>query len=123
MPDATPITLERWRGPWPDDDPDANFKAEVARHSELDPLTTLRGMSESTGIPVGALAHYVLARWASEGNAGLLEIGPTMVRRLWEPVAAAEAEADDAARLAAYHHLREMLSWLRFPLDGESVAP
>lgn len=122
MRDESPITLERWRGPWADDDPHANFKAEVAGHAELDPLETLRGMSESTGIPVGALAHYVLARWATEGNAGLLEIGPTMVRRLWEPVAAAEAADDDEQRLAAYDQLRRMLSWLRFPLDDESVA-
>jgi hypothetical protein len=121
--DEPSIRLEGWRGPWSEDDRDANFKADVARHSELDPLVTLRGMSESTGIPVGALARYVLARWATEGSAGLLEIGPAMTHRLWEPVAAAEAAGDDESRLAAYHQLRQMLSWLRFPLEDESVEP
>lgn len=113
------LRLERWSGPIAPDDPDAAFKEQVAELSTLDPIPTLEGMSRALGIPPGAIARYVLARWASEGSAGLLELGPSMVQRLWEPIAAAEAVSDDAARLAAYEKLRGMLSWLRAPLDAD----
>ena len=121
--DEAPPTIEllRWSGPWPADDPDANFKAEVADYCRLDPLVTLGGMSENLDIPVGALARYVLARWATAGSGGLLELGPTMVHRLWEPVARAEAAGTDEARLAAYAELRGLLSWLKVPLDDPTV--
>ena len=39
-----------------------------------------------------------------------------MVHRLWEPVARADQEDTDAARLAAFDQMRQMLSWLRLPL-------
>jgi Family of unknown function (DUF6027) len=121
--DEPVITLERWRGTWTDDDPDANFKAEVALYGRLDPLVTIRGMSQNLGIPVGAIVRYVLARWATSGSAGLLEVGPDMVRRLWEPIARAEEADDDDQRLAAYHQVRQMLSWLKVPLDDPTVYP
>ncbi len=111
------LRLERWTGPWPDGDPDANFKADVALHAAGDPLSAIRNLSAGTGVPVGAIVRYVLARWASEGSAGLLEIGPTMVRRLVEVTEAAEVEGSDEARLAAYHQLRQMLAWLAAGLD------
>ena len=117
------ITLERWTGPWDDDDPDANFKNEVALYGRLDPLLTVRGMSRNLGIPIGAIVRYVLARWATSGSAGLLEVGPEMVQRLWEPIARAEEADDDGQRLAAYHQVRQMLSWLRVPLDDPTVYP
>lgn len=119
--EETDLQLLPWSGPWPADDPDANFKAEVADYCRLDPLVTLRGMSENLGIPVGALARYVLARWATAGSGGLLELGPTMVYRLWEPVARAEESETDEARLAAYTELRGLLSWLKVPLDEPDV--
>lgn len=117
------IELEQWTGPWPDDDRDANFKADVALYAKLDPLETLRGLSAGTGIPVGALARYVLAKYASTGAAGLLELGPTMVQRLWEPIARAEESGTDQARLAAYDEVRQILAWLKYPLDDETVYP
>lgn len=117
------IHLERWTGPWPDDDPDANFKTDIALYSAVDPLETIRNLSAGTGVPVGALVRYVLARWASEGSAGLLEVGPTMARRLSGVCEAAEAEGTDEARLAAYHQLRQMLSWLRLGLDDPGGEP
>lgn len=115
------IELSAWEGPWPEDDRDANFKADVALYAKLDPLVTLRGLSEGTGIPVGALAHYVLAKYATSGSGGLLEIGPVMVNRLWESIEAAESAGTDEARLAAYDQLRSMISWLRVPLVDETV--
>lgn len=125
VPGEVPVLLQRYTAGWAADDPDANFKAEVAAYSRLDPLHTLRGLSAHTGIPVGALARYVLARFATTGSAGLLELGPAMVRRLWEPIARAEAEGTDEARLGAYRELAALLSWLKAPLDdaGEPAGP
>jgi len=117
------LRLEPYTGPWAPDDPDANFKAEVADYGHLDPLHTLRGLSAHTGIPVGALAHYVLARFATTGSGGLLELGPAMVTRLREPVLRAEAEGTDEARLAAYREIAGLLSWLAAPLDDPDLYP
>lgn len=110
------ITLEPWSGTWCDDDPNSNFKADVALYSLVDPLVTLRGLSEVTDLPLGSLAHYVLARFATAGSSGMLELGPAMIQRLWEPVARAEESGDDQDRLCAYDQIRELLAWLRGPL-------
>jgi hypothetical protein len=115
------IELEGWRGPWRDDDKDANLKSDIALYAHVDPLRTVRGLSESIDVPVGAIVHYVLARWASEGASGLLELGPTMSRRLNAVCADAEADGTNAARLAAYEQLRQMISWLNYPLDHPDV--
>lgn len=115
------ITLEGWRGPWPDDDKDANLKADIALYARVDPLRTVRGLSDSIDVPIGAIVHYVLARWASEGASGLLELGPTMSRRLHAVCADAEQADSNDARLAAYEQLRQMISWLNYPLDHPDV--
>jgi len=115
------LNLSGWVGPWDDDDPDANFKSEVAAHAHLDPLSTVLRLADATNIPVGALVHYVLCRWAGEGSSGLLEIGPRMTRRLREPFADAEAAGTDQARLAAYHQVRQMVDWLNLPLDDPAI--
>jgi hypothetical protein len=113
------VRLERWEGPWADDDPDANFKAEVALYANVDPLTTVTNLANALGLPVGAVVRYVLARWASEGSAGLLELGPRTVERLNAVCEVAEAAGTDEDRLAAYEQLRQMLSWLRLPLESQ----
>ncbi|MFZ9628948.1 MAG: DUF6027 family protein [Ilumatobacteraceae bacterium] len=121
-PDDVPvIRLEPWTGPWPDDDRDANLKADVALYARVDPLRTIRGLSEATSVPEGALVRWVLARWASEGASGLLELGPTFSRRLLQVCTTAEEGDSDEARLAAYHQLRQMISWLNHPLDHPEV--
>lgn len=120
--DEPTIRLERWSGPWADDDPDADFKADIAAFSKLDPLHTLRGLGENLDIPVGALARAILARWATEGSSGLLELGPSMVERLWAITEDAEAAPTDAERLAAYQRLRGMLSWLRVPITDPDAS-
>lgn len=114
-------STQGWTGPWPDDDRDANLKSDIALYSHVDPLATVRGLSESTGVPVGAIVHYVLARWASEGASGLLELGPTMTRRLHSVCTEAEAVGTDEARLSAYDTLRQMIEWLNYPLDHPEV--
>jgi hypothetical protein len=123
MDDHHVVEVVGWDGPWPVDDPDANFKADVALYARVDPLTTLRNLGDALDIPVGGLCHYVLAKWATEGSAALLEIGPAMVRRLGAICDDAEAAATDEARLEAYAKLRGLISWLRFPLDHPEVYP
>jgi hypothetical protein len=117
LDDEPTIRLVHFTGPWPDDDPDANFKSDVALYSLLDPLGTIGGLSRNLDIPVGAICRYVLAKWATGGSGGLLELGPTMTRRLTAICDEAEAVDTDEARLAAYDQLRQILSWLRVPLD------
>jgi hypothetical protein len=115
------IELEPWTGPWPDEDPDANLKRDIAVYANVDPLPTIERLSANVDVPVGALVRYVLAKWATGGSGGLLELGPTMVRRLTDVCDAAERAGTDAARLAAYEQLRQMLSWLRLPLDEPEI--
>ena len=111
------MELQRYDGPWDDDDPDANFKAHVAEYSRNDPLPTLEQLSRNTGISVGALARYILVRWAAEGSEALMAIGPQTVVRMERVAAEAEADGSDEAKLRAFDTLRSMLSWLRVPLD------
>jgi hypothetical protein len=115
--DSPTIELVRWTGPWPDDDPDANFKADVALYALLDPLTTIEALSASTGVPVGALVRYVLARWASAGSESLLSAGPSIIERMSATFSDAEQAGTAEARLAAYEVVRQMVAWLRAPLD------
>jgi hypothetical protein len=118
VPDSEPtVELVRWRGPWPDDDPDANFKAEVAQYALSDPMETIEGLAANTGIPPGAIVRYVLARWAGAGSESLLHAGPSVINRMWSYCEEAEAAGTAAARLAAYEKLRAVVSWLRLPLD------
>jgi hypothetical protein len=113
------LELMAWDGPWDPDDPDANFKADVALYAHVDPMTTIDNLAAAMAIPEGAVVHYVLAKWASAGSGGLLELGPTMVRRLWAVVETAEETDTDDGRLEAYEQLRQMISWLRLPLVNE----
>ena len=122
-PDDDTVTLEPYDGPWADDDPDANFKADVALYSQVDPMVTIRTLSRNVGVPEGALVRYVLARYATGGSGGLLELGPTMVHRLWEPIERAERAGLRRARLDAYSQLRQMIQWLRLPLEDPTIYP
>jgi hypothetical protein len=121
MTDDHTVVLQAWTEPPSADDPDANFKIDLALYAHVDPLATIRTLSENLHVPVGALCHYVLAKWATGGSGGLLELGPTMTRRLNDVCDHAEAESTDIARLAAYEQLRQMLDWLRHPLDHPEV--
>lgn len=116
------VRLERFTGPWPDDDPDANFKADIAAYSLADPLMTIRNLADNIDVPVGALVRYVLAKWASGGAEGLLELGPSTVRRMQDLVDQAEAAGTDEARLAAYEGLAAMVGWLGHGLDDPETT-
>ena len=119
----TPMTTVPWTGPWEPDDPDANFKEEVSLYAYVDPMETIGNLSSSLNIPESALIHYILAKWASVGSGGLLELGPSMVERLWGLVATAEAAGTDRDRLDAYHALHSLLAWLRLPLIDTAGYP
>jgi hypothetical protein len=121
MDEDRTVTLAGWSGPWPEDDPDANFKTDIALYAHVDPLATIRNLSRALDVPVGALCHYVLAKWATQGSGGLLELGPTMTRRLASICDEAEAAGTDDARLDAYRQLQGLTSWLRYPLDHPDV--
>jgi hypothetical protein len=114
-----PLELVGWNGPWDPDDPDANFKADVALYSHVDPKRTIGNLAAAMKMREGAIMRYVLAKWASAGSGGLLELGPTMVHNLWAVVDEAEGTGTDTARLEAYEQLRQMISWLRLPLVNE----
>jgi hypothetical protein len=115
------IKLVPYTDTWSPEDKDANFKADVSLHGKVDPLKTIAGLSKATNIPTGALVHYVLARWASEGASGLLELGPTLTRRLQTIFETAETQNSDTARLDAYNQVRQIVSWLNHPLDNPEV--
>jgi hypothetical protein len=120
--DAPQVRLERWDGSWSADDPFAGLKADVAAYGHTDPLTTLRVLSARSGVPVGALVRYVLARWASGGAEALLELGTSGVDQLRRVVDEAERAGTDAARLAAYDVLRQQVAWLARGLDDPEAT-
>lgn len=107
------MNLPAYVGPWADDDPHANFKAEVANYTKADPLPTLTVLSESTGIPVPSLVRYVLARWAGSGADLLLHMEPIVLQQMHAQIDRAEAADKDEARLQAYHALCQIISWLK----------
>ena len=107
------IVLQPYEATWPRDDPDAGFRQMVAEYSRLDPLPTLEVLSRSKGIPVGALARFVLARYCTSGSDALLEMGQQMD----ELVQKAELAGTDEARLKAFRALKAIVSWLKVPLD------
>jgi hypothetical protein len=116
-PEAERLRLVRWEGP-AGDDAFAGLRVDVAAYANLDPLTTLRALSDRSGLPLGALVHYVLARWASGGNEATLELGVSGVDHLARLVADAEEAGTDEARLAAYEGVRAVVGWLRAGLEG-----
>jgi hypothetical protein len=123
MPPQRTVTLEPYRGSWPADDPDAEFRRLVAEYSAIDPLPTLEELGRRKAIPLGALAAFVLARYCASGSEALLYTGPVVVRQMDEIVRQAEAAGDDAARLEAYRALAAIVSWLKVPLEDPAWRP
>ena len=56
------VQLIAWKGSWADDDPDANFKADLALYAHVDPMQTIDHLAAETGVPAGAIVRYVLAK-------------------------------------------------------------
>lgn len=117
------LRLVRWSEAWSEDDPDANFKSEVAAYVLQDPLDTLRNVARNLDVPIGTLARYVLVRWASGGAEGLMELGPSTVGRMRAAIRSAEEAGTADARLATYGQLRDMVAWLGAGLDADDAFP
>lgn len=123
MTETRTLTLEPYEGSWPDDDPDAGFRSMVAEFSHIDALPTLETLSRNKGIPLGALAAFILARYSASGSEALMEMGPRVVRQMAEIVEAAETAGTDVARLEAYRALAQIVSWLQVPLTDPEWRP
>lgn len=107
------MDLYPYQAQWDENDPHANFKADVAAYTVADPLPTLENLSKATGVPVPCLVRYVLVKYAASGADALLTMTPIVLRQMEQHVEKAEATATDAARLEAYTALRQMVAWLR----------
>ena len=109
--------LAPWTGPWNADDPNADFKAELALFSLADPLPSLRVLSEGTAVPVGSLLRFIAAKYLAAGSEALLAAGTAQIRDLLAETDRAEAIGTSDARLAAYWKLRGYIQWLVSGLD------
>ncbi len=117
------ITLEPYVDTWPDDDPDAGFRAMVSEYSGLDGLATLEVLSRNKDIPIGALVAFIVGQSSASGSAALLEIGPRVIGQMDSIIQNAEAANTDGARVAAYESLRAIVSWLKVPLEDPGWRP
>jgi len=115
------LVLSRWDGALNTEDPDANFKDEVRAYGLLDPLITLSGVAASLDIPVGALARYVLAKWATGGSEGMLQVGGITLKRMQNICHRAEHLDTKQARLDAYDELRQIVDWLNVPIKNPEL--
>ena len=107
------MQLYAYTDTWEEHDPQANFKADVAHYTVVDPLPTVEGLSRSTGIPVPCLIRYILVKYAASNADALLAMGPLVIHQMEQHIASAEADGTDRARLKAYDALRQIVSWLR----------
>ena len=106
------MELYPYRDTWDENDPHANFKAQVAQYSQMDPLPTLENLSRATGIPVPPFIRYILVKYAASGADALLSMTPIVLRQMQEQVEKAENAGTDAARLQAYEAFRQIVAWL-----------
>jgi len=107
------MELYPYQAAWDENDPHANFKADVATYTVADPLPTLENLSKGTGVPVPCLVRYVLVKYAASGADALLAMTPIVLRQMEQHVEKAETADTVAARLEAYAALRQMVAWLR----------
>ena len=78
------------------------FARQVELSRQADPMPTFENLSAATGVPVDALVHHALVRWASAGAEALLALEPQALRDL---IAAREREDWDA--------VAGIVDWLR----------
>ena len=102
---------------WEPDDPHANFKADVATYTVVDPLPTIEGLSGATGVPVPCLIRYVLVKYAASGADAMLAMGPLVLRQMQDQIDAAELAGTAEARLQAYEALRQIIAWLQIGME------
>ena len=112
MGDEPVLRLVRWRPTIDPTDEHAAYKHAVVGSGLVDPVATLVGLHEATGVPVGALARHVLAEWASAGSAALLGTGVDVVADLVAAADAVDAAPQGLARDEAWAALRGRIRWL-----------
>ena len=105
------IELYSYRDSWDENDPLANFKAEVTNYTVADPMPTLQNLSAASGIPLPCLVRYVLVKWACSGAEAMLAISPIALQQMESHIQNAERVNTDEARLEAYDALRQMIAW------------
>jgi hypothetical protein len=88
--------------------PDANFKADIATYSHVDPLATITNL-EAIDVPVSGRPLRAAGRPRA---AAACSSSAAHARRLWAVCETAESAATDGARLTAYAQLRDMIRWL-----------
>src|SRR4051812_3127638 len=60
------------------------FARTVEASAAVDPMPTFRNLSAATGVPVDALVHHALVRWAAAGSEALMAAEPQVLRELIE---------------------------------------
>ena len=60
------------------------FARAVEASRLVDPMPTFENLSQATGVPVDALVHHALVRWASAGAEALMALEPSVLRDLVE---------------------------------------
>jgi hypothetical protein len=105
------MNLPRYTEHWDQNDPHANFKAEVACYTAHDPMPTLERLSAGTGIPVECIVRYVLVKYAASGADALLAMTPIVFRQMLEIVEGAE-QGGEKEKIAAYESLKKIVQWL-----------
>ena len=60
----------------------AAFAAQAEQSLTVDPMPSFRALAAETGVPVDALVHLALVRWASAGAEALMAIEPRVLRDL-----------------------------------------
>ena len=109
------MNLPRYTDTWDENDPHANFKAEVACYTVHDPLPTLQRLSAGTGVPVESIVRYVLVKYATSGSDALLAMTPIVFRQMQDIIERAELRPEQGradAKLAAYESLKKIVQWL-----------
>jgi hypothetical protein len=105
------MSLPRYTEHWDQNDPHANFKAEVACYTAHDPMPTLERLSAGTGIPVECIVRYVLVKYAASGADALLAMTPIVFRQMLEIVEGAK-QGGEKEKIAAYESLKKIVQWL-----------
>jgi len=110
------MVLSRFTGPI-SGGAEGRFQQIVADYTSLDPMPTLERLSRSEGIPVGALAKFILVRYCNSGSETLLEVGPKVVRDMLTIVEEASLVGSESAKIVAFEKLQDMIRWLAEPIN------
>jgi len=89
-----------------------SFQSDVECYTAVDPMPTLRNLSNLTGVPVEKIVQYVLVKYAASGSDALLAMDPIVFRQMREIVARTEAADTDAARIEGYESLKQLVNFL-----------